>query len=284
VVDAYLLSRFPRRDYQLINLGLSSETVSGLTEPDHPFPRPNLLDRLGRALRLVAPDVVVACYGMNDGIYRPFSKRRFEAFRSGINQLIKKVKAAGAELVLMTPPPFDPAAVEEKLASEDAQGNGYKAPYRNYDEVLGRYATWIRQQAGRVAQVVDLHGAISERLTARRQQDPDYTLTRDGVHPVAFGHWLIARELLRAWDAPGLGPLPGTERELKKLKKKDAPARFMKLVRRRQDLLSNAWLARVGHQRPGDYEALPLEEAKRQAAQLEKQIRVKRDAARQAGL
>src|SRR5207237_689024 len=70
-LDAYLFTRFPGQKFELINLGLPSETVSGLSEPDHPYPRPNVHDRLERALAEAKPEVVFACYGMNDGIYYP---------------------------------------------------------------------------------------------------------------------------------------------------------------------------------------------------------------------
>ncbi|MCA9095726.1 MAG: hypothetical protein KDA68_19740, partial [Planctomycetaceae bacterium] len=73
---------------ELINAGLSSETCSGLTEPDHPFPRPDVHERLDRALAKAKPDVVVACYGMNDGIYYPFGEDRFKTYQSGTRKLI----------------------------------------------------------------------------------------------------------------------------------------------------------------------------------------------------
>src|SRR6267154_2400842 len=60
--------------FEFLDLGLPSETVSGLTEPGHAngsFPRPNLHDRLPRLLEVKRPDLVIACYGMNDGIYYP---------------------------------------------------------------------------------------------------------------------------------------------------------------------------------------------------------------------
>ncbi len=66
---------------EIINIGLPSENLSGLTEPNHAggaFPRPDLHERLARALAKIKPDMVVACYGMNDGMYYPFSlKDRF---------------------------------------------------------------------------------------------------------------------------------------------------------------------------------------------------------------
>src|SRR6516165_649457 len=54
-LDAYLVTRFPGQKFALINLGLPSETVSGLSEPDHPYPRPVLRERLDRALSMAKP-------------------------------------------------------------------------------------------------------------------------------------------------------------------------------------------------------------------------------------
>src|SRR5688500_7174596 len=59
----------------VINMGLPSETVSGLSEEGHAggaFPRPDLAERLERVLKTAKPDLVFACYGMNCGIYEPF--------------------------------------------------------------------------------------------------------------------------------------------------------------------------------------------------------------------
>src|SRR5690349_8417029 len=114
-LDAYLRTRFPGQKFELINLGLPSETVSGLSEPDHPYPRPDVHERLDRALARTKPDVVVACYGMNDGIYYPFSEERFRKYQDGMRRLIDRVKASGAAVVLMTTPPFDPQPVRDKL-------------------------------------------------------------------------------------------------------------------------------------------------------------------------
>src|SRR5829696_7424033 len=52
-IEAYFVTRFPDRHLEFINVGLPSETVSGLSEPGHAggqFPRPDLHERLGRVL------------------------------------------------------------------------------------------------------------------------------------------------------------------------------------------------------------------------------------------
>src|SRR5688572_5783534 len=44
-IEAYFITRFPDRKLEILNLGLPSETVSGLSEPGHAggqFPRPDL--------------------------------------------------------------------------------------------------------------------------------------------------------------------------------------------------------------------------------------------------
>src|SRR5581483_11418041 len=106
-LDAYLYTRFPEQKFELINLGLPSETISGLSEPDHPYPRPDVHERLDRALTKIKPDVVVACYGMNDGIYYPFAEERFRKYQEGMRRLIACCEKAGAKVMLMTPAPFD---------------------------------------------------------------------------------------------------------------------------------------------------------------------------------
>src|SRR4051812_8168051 len=58
-LDGFLSTRYPRQRWEIINLGLPSETVSGLSEPGHAggkFPRPDLHERLTRALEKTKPD------------------------------------------------------------------------------------------------------------------------------------------------------------------------------------------------------------------------------------
>jgi lysophospholipase L1-like esterase len=201
-LDAYLRTRFPDQKLELINLGLPSETVSGLSEPDHPYPRPDVHERLDRALARTKPDVVVVCYGMNDGIYHPFSEERFRKYQDGMRRLIDRVKAAGAAVVLMTTPPFDPQPVRDKLLPRSAERFSWVHPYEGYDEVLTRYSEWLLTLRDQGFPVADAHGAINRYLEAARKTDPKYRLAGDGIHPDPTGHWLMAQELLRAWHAP----------------------------------------------------------------------------------
>ncbi len=243
----------------LINLGLPSETCSGLSEPDHPFPRPNVHSRIDNALEKVKPDLVVICYGMNDGIYHPFSHDRFRAFQNGIGLIIEKVRSAKAKLVLMTPPAFDPLPMRKqgKLLALGEKKYSWKAIYENYDQVMASYSRWVCEQNHQVDMVIDLHSIFSDYLASKRRSQPAYVLSGDGVHINREGHNVIAKAILRAW---GCGDPVDTD------------ASLVTLVERRQKMMHAAWLSEVGHERPGMQTGLPIAEAEKLATEMEKQI------------
>lgn len=269
-VEAYLRLQEPKATFEFINIGLPSETVSGLSEPGHAggsFPRPDLHERLDRALAKLKPDVLVACYGMNDGIYYPFGEDRFAAFKSGMLKLREKAAAAGAKVIHVTPPTFDPVPIKTLPAGLDE----YRQPYVGYNEVLDRYSEWLVSQRAQGWQVVDIHAPMNAYLTAQRADLSIYRLAGDGVHANTHGHWQMAREFLRSL---GVGDVFLTDRgfDVATLAAPTAPV-VLDLVQRRQRVLKDAWLNEVGHKRPGMAKGKPVDEAKREAAEIEKQLK-----------
>ena len=208
-IEAYLITRFPERKIELINLGLPSETVSGLSEADHPYPRPNVHDRLATALAATKPHVVVACYGMNDGIYSPFDEARFKKYQHGMLKLIADCEKAGARVVLMTPDPFDARPLKDKVLPKGAEKYSWLRPYEKYDEeVLTKYSEWLLTLRAKGYAVADPHAAILRHLAQMRKKEPEYRVSGDGIHPNETGHLFVALELLAALKAP-LNPPPG---------------------------------------------------------------------------
>ena len=67
----------------------------------------------------------------------------------------------------------------------------------------------------------------------------------------------MAEEILRTWN----------------LSISNVPPRLLALVRKRQKLLSDAWLSETGHLRPGMNRGLPLPQALPEAEDLKQQIR-----------
>ena len=267
--EAYLAVRFPERSFEVLDLGLPSETVSGLSEPGHAggkFPRPDLHERLDRVLAKTKPDLVIACYGMNDGIYAPYSEERFAKYREGIEKLRAKVLATGAKIVHITPPVFD---VEPIRAKTDPTGKDPAVMFTDYDEVLTHYSEWLLSQRSAGWVVIDQHRVMRSVLDARRAGDPAFTFSKDGVHPTEAAHWIFSMELV--------GELSGAERPsamelMNRLRDPAFAPDFLALISQRRRLLSDAWLTDIGHQRPGMKNGLPIAEAETKAKELSERI------------
>jgi len=255
-LEAYCVTRFPEQRIEFLNLGLPSETVSGLSEDGHAggkFPRPELRERLGRVLEKTKPDLVFACYGMNDGIYLPFSEERFQRFKDGIVELRDRVAAVGAKIIHVTPPTFDEV----------------KGGHAGYNHALDKYADWLLGQRAAGWDVVDLHGPMNRYLAERRQREPEFSLAGDGVHCGEIGHWIIAKQILLHLGAEDVATAESPEALLAVHPRGED---VLKLVQEKQRLMKDAWLTDAGHKRPGMNKGLLLVEAKAQAAELDKQI------------
>ncbi len=165
--DYHLQKLHPDKKFDVYPLGLSSETLAGLSEPNHAngaFPRPCLFERLGRLLDKLKPDVIVACYGINDGIYLPLDDQRFAAFKAGVHNLIDQSKAAGVkEIFLLTPPIYDIITKGDEF---------------NYDSVMTAYSDWEKTLDLPHVHVIDLHSAMRKARATRA-----HPFSRDHVHP-----------------------------------------------------------------------------------------------------
>ena len=243
---------------EVIDVGLPSETVSGLSEEGHAdgkWPRPDLAERLDRVLRVARPDLVIACYGMNCGIYQPLDEGRFAKFRTGMETLHAAVEKAGAKIIHVTPPIYDKRS--------DKPG---PAGATDYDAVLDAYAKWLLSKRADGWIVIDVHGPMKEMLAAARAKDPAAIFCPDTVHPDDAGHWAICRAVLA-----GLGDEQAAAA--------DTPTSltaFLPDVTARLKLLRDAYLAAAGHLRPGVAAGLPVGEAEAKAQAMTESIRSRR--------
>ena len=193
----YLLEKAsPSSAFDIIEVGRSSETLSGLSEKTHPGPRPCVFDRLQRCLDRIKPQVVVACYGMNDGIYHPQSPERMQAFKEGVGRLIRDCHAAGAQVVLLSPPPFDALPVVT-LNKADAPDFSYRTPFEGYDAVLTDYTNWEQTLPQSDVWTIDLHTPLLDYLRKQRLTNPKFSFVADGIHPNPLGNLLMAETVVK---------------------------------------------------------------------------------------
>lgn len=198
-VQCGLLAR--GHDLEVFNVGLSSESATDLTAAEnaphaekHGFPRPFLSERLQRTLEHAKPDLLIACYGMNDASALPAGPAGLERYAAAITRLREAALAAGAkQVVLCTPPVHD--------AGPRATGPD------PHEKNLADYSAWLLSKRKDGWQVVDIHGPMRRELDEKRKTDPEFRFQKDGVHPQREGHWLMARQILGQYfgiDTAGL--------------------------------------------------------------------------------
>jgi lysophospholipase L1-like esterase len=248
VADVAAWMEYEGLEADVINAGLPSETISGLSEQGHAggkFPRPDLHERLDRVLRLVRPDVVLACYGMNCGIYQALDDSRLKAFKTGMERLHTTAEKAGATIIHLTPPLYG--------GPPEAKG---PAGDTDYDAVLTAYSEWLLSKRADGWLVIDVHGPMKQALEARRADDPSFAFAKDSVHPGDEGHLVIARAVIA-----GLGDEASATAA-------DLPERlapFLPEVTVRMEILRDAYVAGAGHARPGMKRGLSIAEAEAKA-------------------
>ena len=133
---------------------------------------------------------------MNDGRVRPFDQAIFDEYANGYRYIVKSVKTAlpEARLTLIQPSPYD----------DVTRPPGFPG---GYNAVLVRYGQFLKELAEKEhASIADLNTSVVEELKRANEIDAAgaQKLIPDRVHPGAAGHLLMAKALLKAWNAPAL--------------------------------------------------------------------------------
>jgi len=263
-IETYYFTHHPDHKIEFINLGLPSETVSGLSEPNHAnglFSRPDLHERLHRVLEKIKPDIVFACYGMNDGIYLPFDSIRFEKYREGMIWLHDTLlQATAARVIIVTPSVCDTL----------------KLPIPFYPVVLDNYSNWLLQQKKSAGwEVADVHFPMQAYLAAHRKVDAafhmdGFALSEDGVHPNETGHWFIAKVLLNYLGEKEVMDYANIRQAIAFCKK---GTDILALITQKQNTMKDAWLTDTGHKRPQMNKGIPIMEARDKEMVINEKLR-----------
>lgn len=185
--ELYAVTRYPNLHINFVHSGWSGDKVSG--GGGGPIDL-----RLERDVFAYKPTVMTIMLGMNDGKYVNHTAADDDAFYAGYRHIIETVrqKLPTLRITAIEPSPFDDVTRPFTL-----QPNGYNA-------VLVNYGEWIKHYApGAHIDVADLNTGVVAMLRKADATDPatSQKIIPDRVHPSAAGHWIMAEQLLKAWDA-----------------------------------------------------------------------------------
>lgn len=97
-----LATLYPKAQINIVNAGISGDSA------------PGGLRRMDRDLLPYKPDLTVVCFGLNDSCE---GEDKLQKYIDSLTAIIEKLKAAGSEVILMTPQPIC-ARVHTKIDDE----------------------------------------------------------------------------------------------------------------------------------------------------------------------
>jgi isoamyl acetate esterase len=150
---------------------------------------PDLQKRLEKDVLAKKPSLVVIYIGINDvwhGEKDPAKGTPKDKFEAGLKEIIGKIQAGGARVVLCTP-----SVIGEK-----------KGGANKLDPLLDEYSEVSRKVAAETkSQLCDLRKAFVDYLTKNNAEDKDQkVLTTDRVHLNEAGNKLVADTILLTID------------------------------------------------------------------------------------
>ncbi len=137
------------------------------------------------------PSIVFIYIGVNDVGYWTARRRvgtTKEQFESGLKEMIGKIKAAGAQVILCTP----------TVRGEKNDGTNIN------DKMMEEYSDISRRVAVETqVLLVDLHKTFIDYLKANNPTNQEMgILTRDNCHLNAAGNKLVAEQMLKVFGVP----------------------------------------------------------------------------------
>lgn len=187
----YLTACHPDLDAHVVQFGWSGERAAGF------------LARMDNDLMPFKPDVVTICYGMNDGSYQPFNEAIGKSFEQPMVEIVQKLKAAGATVVVGSP-----GAVDDHFFGKESNDGQVTAKSKMYNPTLAKLRDISKKTADAAGMpFANVHDAM---LEAMRKAQADDKLGKgyhvcggDGFHPDANGQLVMAFAFLRALKLDG---------------------------------------------------------------------------------
>jgi lysophospholipase L1-like esterase len=183
-MELYLLACVPELDLTMYQFGWSGERAPGFA------------NRMENDFVGWKPTVVTTCFGMNDGSYRPYTDNIGKAYEDGTRRIQARCKTLGARMIVGGPGPVDTDA--------------WRANDPNADEYYNKNLATLSGIAGKLAKengfvYAALHPLMMKSMAdAKAKLGKEYHVCgRDGVHPAANGHLVMAYAYLKAMGLDG---------------------------------------------------------------------------------
>lgn len=183
-IEDYLLMCKPKQKLQTMQFGWGGETSWGF------------IARMSNDLLPYKPTVATTCYGMNDGGYGPLKDEARQRYFDSMNKIVAGMKEAGVRFIVVG----SPGAVDTtSFKVLGTQPDVYNKTLAELTDV----ARDVAQKQG--VAFADVHTVMIDVMKrAKEKFGSDYFVAgKDGVHPGANGHLVMAYAFLQALGCDG---------------------------------------------------------------------------------
>ena len=183
-IEIYLLASVPQLDLTMYQFGWSGERT------------PAFAARMDNDMIPWKPTVVTTCYGMNDGSYTTYTDRIGKIYKDHSNKIQTRCKELGIRMVVGGPGPVD----TDTWRPNDPDADLF------YNDNLGKLSEIAGQLAAENGFVyAKLHPLMMQVMkdAKAKRGNSYYVAGKDGVHPHANGHLIMAYAFLKAMGLDG---------------------------------------------------------------------------------
>jgi lysophospholipase L1-like esterase len=176
-LESWLTLRHPQWHLTFFNAGWAGDNTE------------HGLYRLDRDVLALKPTVVLMCFGMNDAYYMKPAKWVGDLFESHLKDIVTKVRAAGARVVLLTPGIVDEEGEKNAWLKDISYNTGGLAMMVDHVKAFS---------AKENIPYADLHALMTQVMAAARAKDPKFDMLPDAIHPDEGGGLIMAYAFLQA--------------------------------------------------------------------------------------
>ncbi len=180
-IELYLTTRFPKANYTFLNAGIGGDTANGGA------------NRFKSQVLEEKPTAITINFGMNDGGYGKFDKKKNDQYVEKSEAMLKMAKDAGIRVALCSPNAVD-VRVNKGFAVYLETQKEFYAPLKEIAAKNG-------------AAYADQYGVTRSAIEAMTKDDPEAKKAKpyyDGFHTSPPGGLLMAHAILTQLRAPAL--------------------------------------------------------------------------------